>query len=423
MPTLKLTKRNIDSLKPAIERFTAWDSDISGFGLRVTPGGERVYVLKYRFDGGQRWFTIGRHGSPWTPDEARKEAARLLGDVARGVDPAGKRIANRAAVTFGELCDLYLREGVAHKKASTIKADRGRIDLHLKPLLGKKRADAISRGDVERLLTDVKAGKTGAPAGAKRGRGALAKGGAGVAAQCVALASAILQFGVERAIRQDNPARGVKKPAVRKLQRFLSEAELGQLADALDQEVEAGGNPYPIAAIRLLALTGARRSEILQLRWRDVDLERKLLSLDDSKTGERSIRLSPPAVEVLQSIPRQGNCEFVIVGGKVGAPYVGLNKVWDRLRVVAGLSDVRLHDLRHTFASVGAGASFGLPIIGKLLGHTQAQTTARYAHLADDPLKQAVDAIGAKIAAAMQNGTGGAKSNGKLASKAKDGDA
>jgi integrase len=423
VPTLKLTKRNIDSLKPAVERFTAWDTEVSGFGLRVTPSGERVYVLKYRFDGGQRWFTIGRHGSPWTPEEARKEATRLLGDVARGGDPAHKRVADRAAITFGELCDLYLREGVAHKKASTLKADRGRIELHLKPLLGKKRADAVSRADVERLLTEVKAGKTGASAGAKRGRGALAKGGAGVAAQCVALVSAILQFAMERRIRADNPARGVKKPAVRKLQRFLSETELGQLADALDKVLKVGGNPYPVAAIRLLALTGARRSEILQLRWRNVDFERALLSLDDSKTGERTIRLSPPAVDVLHSIPRQDKSEFVIVGGKDGAPYVGLNKVWDRLRVAAGLPGVRLHDLRHTFASVGAGASFGLPIIGKLLGHTQAQTTARYAHLADDPLRQAVDAIGSTIAAAMRGGNGGANANRDLPSRNEAGDA
>src|ERR1700683_3151990 len=115
MPTLKLTKRNVDTLKPAAERFTAWDAALSGFGLRVTPSGERVYVLKYRFGGRQRWFTIGRHGSPWTPDGARKEALRLLGDVARGLDPGEKRNADRGAITFAQLCDLYLSEGVAHK--------------------------------------------------------------------------------------------------------------------------------------------------------------------------------------------------------------------------------------------------------------------------------------------------------------------
>ena len=138
MPKLKLIKRNVDCLRPAADRFTTWDTDVSGFGLRLTPSGERVYVLKYRLDGRQRWYTIGRHGSPWTPDEARKEAIRLLGEVAHGLDPAEKRNAARAAVSFGELCDDYLTEGVAHKKPSTIRADRGRINAHLKPLLGKE---------------------------------------------------------------------------------------------------------------------------------------------------------------------------------------------------------------------------------------------------------------------------------------------
>jgi integrase len=401
MPTLKLTKRNVDSLKPSADRYTAWDADLSGLGLRVTPSGERVYVLKYRLAGRQRWYTIGRHGSPWTPEAARKEATKLLGDVARGVDPAGKRNADRAAVTFGELCDQYLNEGVAHKKPSTIRADRGRINAHLKPLLGKKRADAITRADIERLLSDVKAGKTKAPAPVKRRPGSVVHGGIGVAAQCVALASTILQFAVDRGVRPDNPARGVRKPPVRQLQRFLSEVELGQLADALNREIEAEGNLYPVAAIRLLALTGARRSEIIQLRWRNVDIDRQLLALDDSKTREKIIHLSPPAIEILINLPRVSGNEFVIAGGKAGRPFVGLDKVWGRIRIAARLPEVRLHDLRHTFASVGASASFGLPIIGKLLGHTQAQTTARYSHLAADPLRKAVNTIGATISAAM----------------------
>jgi hypothetical protein len=227
MSTLKLIKRNVDGLRPAANRFTTWDTDVSGFGLRLTPKGGRVYVLKYRSDGQQRWFTIGRHGSPWTPDGARKEAIRLLGEVARGLDPAEKRNAARAAISFGELCDDYLAEGVAHKKPSTIRADRGRINGHLKPLLGRKRAVAINRADIERLLSEVKAGKTSAPIPIRRRPGSVVKGGSGVAAQCVALASTILQFAVDRGIRPDNPARGVKKPPVRKLQRFLSEAELG----------------------------------------------------------------------------------------------------------------------------------------------------------------------------------------------------
>jgi integrase len=407
MPQIKLTKRNVDSLKPATDRFTAWDTDVSGFGLRVTPSGERVYVLKYRVAGEQRWFTIGRHGSPWTPDSARREAVRLLGEVARGLDPAEKRGADRKAMSFGECGDLYFAEGVAHKKPSTLPVDRGRFELHLRPLLGGKRADAITRADIERLLNDVMKGRTAASAPKKRRPGSIAKGGTGVAAQCVRLASAILQFAVDRRIRSDNPARGVKVSPVRKMQRFLSEAELGRLADALNREIEAGGNLFPVAAIRLLALTGARRSEIIQLRWRNVDFERQFLLLDDSKTREKVIHLSPPAIDILANLPRVAENEFVIAGGKAGQPFVGVDKVWDRIRRSAGLQGVRLHDLRHTFASIGASASLGLRIIGGLLGHTQAQTTQRYAHLSADPLRKAADTIGATIAAAMA-GTKGA---------------
>ncbi len=229
MPTLKLTKRNVGTLKPAAEQFTAWDTELKGFGLRVTPSGERVYVLKYRIEGEQRWFTIGRHGSPWTPDEARDEAKRLIGDVAKKIDPAAQRRADREALTFGALCDLYLAEGVAHKKPLTIAADKGRIEHHLKPLLGRKRVVTIGREDIERLLVDVKAGKTKAAAPEKRRPGTLARGGVGVAAQCVTLAATILQFAVRRKLRDDNPAKGIKKPAVRKLQRFLSNTELSKL--------------------------------------------------------------------------------------------------------------------------------------------------------------------------------------------------
>src|ERR1700722_11691236 len=203
MPPLKLTKRNVDSLKPAAERFTAWDSDVKGFGLRITPTGGRVYVLKYRIPGAQRWFTVGRHGPPWPPDGARREAVRLLGEGARGHDPAEKRSVDRKAMSFADCGDLYFSESVAHKKTSTLHVDHGRFKLHLRPLLGVKRAGAITRADIERLLNDVMKGRTAASAPKKRRPGSVAKGGSGVAAQCVRLASAIMQFAAGRGIRPD----------------------------------------------------------------------------------------------------------------------------------------------------------------------------------------------------------------------------
>ena len=270
-------------------------------------------------------------------------------------------------------------------------------------MLGKKRAEAISRADIERLLNDVKCGRTSVAPQEKRRPGSIATGGAGVAAQCVALASTVLQFAVDRGVRSDNPARGVKKPPVRKMQRFLSEAELRKLAELLDVEAECSGNAHAIAAIRLLALTGCRRGEIVKLRWRSVDLERRLLVLDDSKTREKVVYLSPPAAEILETLPRVAGTEFVIAGTMAGKPSAAIDKTWDRVRRRASLESVRIHDLRHTFASVGASASFGLAIIGKLLGHTQASTTQRYAHLAEAPLRRAADAIGTAISRAMRD--------------------
>jgi integrase len=401
MARIKLNKTNIDTLGPAGKRFTVWDTDLRGFGVTVAPSGERSYVLFYRVARRQRWLTIGRHGSPWTPDMARKEAMRLLVEVARGVDPASKRDADRGAISFGDLCDLYLAEGVAHKKPSTLRNDRSRVALHLKPLLGSKRADAIGRADIERLLNDVKNRRTASPRPSKRPPGSIATGGAGAGAQCVALASTVLQFAVDRGLRSDNPARGIKKPPVRKMQRFLSEGEMGRLADALNQEERETGNPLIVAAIRLLALTGCRRSEITGLKWRNVDFERRLLLLDDSKTREKAIFLSPPAVAILSALPRMAANEYVIAGSRVARASSVVDKVWDRVRTRAGLRDVRMHDLRHSFASFGAAANLGLPVIGRLLGHSQSQTTMRYSHLAADPLRRAADAIGATISAAM----------------------
>jgi integrase len=406
MPTLKLTKRNVDSLKPAAKRFNAWDTDLSGFGLRVTPSGERVYVVKFRVAGAQRWFTIGRHGSPWTPESAHKEAKRLLGEVARGLDPAEKRNADRGAITFAQLCDLYLSEGVAHKKASTLRVDRGRVELHLKPLIGGKRAEAITRADIEKLLSDVKRGRTAAQKPRKRPSGSLAKGGAGVAAQCVALASTVMQFAVDRGIRPDNPGRGIKKPPVRKMQRFLSEAELMRLGEALDQEERATGNPLVVGAIKMLALSGMRRGEVENLRWRDVDFGRGILSLADSKTREKTIYLSPPALALLSALPRFADNDHVFAGTRAGQRTGALDKVWGRVRKSADLPGVRLHDLRHGFASVGAAGGLNLPVVGALLGHRHASTTARYAHLSADPLRAANDSIGATIAASMARGKG-----------------
>jgi integrase len=204
-----------------------------------------------------------------------------------------------------------------------------------------------------------------------------------------------------------NPCRNIEKYRERKRERFLSEGELARLGAALaEAEKQVSESPSAVAAIRLLALSGARLNEILTLRWEHVDFERGCLRLSESKTGAKTIHLSPPALALLASLPRIEGNPHVLPGMKAGAHLVNLEKPWRRIRAAATLPDVRLHDLRHSFASFGAGAGLGLPVIGALLGHTQAATTQRYAHLAADPLKQASDLIGGRIAAALSNGKG-----------------
>jgi integrase len=407
----KITKRLVDNLTAnGAAEVVLWDNEVKGFGVRVRSGGTKTYILHYRTSGGRggqlRKITIGRHGSPWTVQTARIEAKRLLGLAAAGADPARTRIAERHAITVSELCDLYLAEGASHKKTSTLKADRGRILHHIKPLLGRKTIKEIGRADIERMMIDVKSGVTAASPSKDRKRppGSLPIGGTGVASQCVALISTLLSFAVARGLRSDNPAKGIKRPPVRKLDRFLSAAEISRLASALEAEAHATGNPYPVAAIKLLLLTGARRGEITGLQWQNVDFARKCLRLPDSKTGAKVIFLNDAALEILRGLPRLSKNLHVIPGTRTGAAFVGIDKVWARVRAAAALSDVRLHDLRHSFASMAVSDGFSLPVIGALLGHKNTATTARYAHLASDPLRAANEAVGAKIATALRIG-------------------
>lgn len=189
-----------------------------------------------------------------------------------------------------------------------------------------------------------------------------------------------------------------RQAAVRKLECYLSSEELALLGKSLDAELARTNAVHAVAAIRFLLLTGCRLGEVANLQWPEVDFERRLLHLRDSKSREKKVHLNEAAVEILRSVPRFHACEFVFPGRSERRGMSAINHVWSRVRVAAEIPDVRLHDLRHTFASVGAGASIGLPIIGKLLGHTQTSTTARYAHLADDPVRRAVEAIGEAIA-------------------------
>lgn len=435
MDNVRITKRVVDALKPTDAEYFVWDSDLIGFGVRVRKSGAASYVIKYRVGSGRnaptRRLTIGSVGT-LTPDGARRAAKVKLAQAATGGDPAADRAKERAELNIAQLADLYLDEGCETKKPSTVLNDRSRIERHIKPLLGKKRVGEVTSADVARAMRDVAKGVTKADkkSEVKRGR-SIVTGGKGVANQVVLLLSAIFTFAISRQMRDDNPAIGVKKYATLKGERFLTTAELERLGtaireaetDGIEWEIdeERAANPkgkhipknpesrrvkigaHAAGALRLLLMTGARLREILHLEWRHVDFERGLLFLPDSKTGKKTIILNAPALAVLNGLPRVG--KFVVAGSSAGTedekPRADLKRPWDLVCRRAGLEGVRIHDLRHTHASFGAAAGLGLPVIGKLLGHTQASTTARYAHLDADPLRRAADRIGQDLANAM----------------------
>jgi integrase len=397
----KITKTVVDGARLGEARYTIWDTELRGFGLRVNRDGSKTYVLKFVFHGRQRWHSIARHGAK-TPEEARKEARRLLGLVAGGFDPAKAKADERAAETVAELCDKYLAVSCAAKKPSTIATDRGRIERHIKPLLGKKRVKDLTPNDVKRFMKAVADGKSAVDEKTgPRGR-ARVTGGRGTATRTVGLLGGILTFAMGEGVRSDNPVRGVKRFPDKEGTRRLSIGELTWLGETLVKAEAEGENPVALTAVRLLTLSGCRKSEILSLRWDEVDFDQGCLRLSDSKTGHKIVPLGAPALELLASIPRIEDNQYVLPGKIGGQHFVGLPKVWERIRARAKLDGVRLHDLRHSFASIGTEAGMGLPIIGKLLGHRDPKTTARYSHIAHDPAKVAADRIAGTIAAAMK---------------------
>jgi integrase len=402
----RITKRSVDALKPPAERGSEtvlWDTELKGFGVRVQRGGAKAYILHYRCGRGRgatlRKLTLGRHGSPWTAETARSEAKQLLGSVEGGADPAADRIARKRAPTIADLAERVLAEHAeAKRKSSTAAEYRRLIEKIILPALGKRRVADVARVDITKLHHANRA----APYQANRALAVLSK---------------MLTLAEQWGLRPDgsNPCRHVEKFAERKRERFLSADELARLGEAL---AAYAGSPYVTAAIKLLVFTGARLGEVLGLQWQWIDFERGEARLPDSKTGAKTVHLPPPARAVLAELPQVEGNPHVIVGGVAGEALVNLEKPWRAIRREAGLEDVRLHDLRHAFASVAAASGMGLPIIGKMLGHTQAATTNRYAHLASDPVKAAAAVVAGKIAAAM---SAGARDGATVTSMRKDG--
>lgn len=421
---VKLTKRAVDASEaPQAGERVVWDTEDRGFALRLyaptakSPSGRKVYVVRYRRGAGASWFTIGEHGAPWTPDAARERARDVLVAVAAGRDPAAAKREARVAMSVAALIDLYLSDGPAtkpSKRASTWANDGSNLNRHVRPLMGRKLASEVTQAEAARAVRDIAVGKTAAVV--KTGVRGLARvtGGEGVARRTRTAAAALWAWGLEHGhIKGANPFAAVKLGAAPERERFLSREEAGAFLDAVGSREAAGLLSGTFAdALRLLLLTGARKTEVLGLRWAEVDFGRKLATLPPErtkaggKTGARRIHLSAPAMSILAR--RRLTCEALEVSER--SPYVfpgargeghatGLRRAFLPVCKAAGLEGVRLHDLRHSFASFALADGASLFLIGKALGHANARTTERYAHLSGDPLADLAAAVGARLTA------------------------
>lgn len=413
----KLTKRTVDAAQPpATGDIEIWDTELKGFCLRVTRAGTKTYAVKFRTGRAQRWLTIGRHGSPWTAGKARDKAREVLNSAANGEDPAQAKLDARDALTVAELIDAYLADGPATKpakRASTWANDASNLNRHIRPLLGKKLAHAISQADAARAIKDISDGKT-ATGGKSGARGsARVLGGEGVARRTRLAAAALWAWGLQQnRIQSANPFSAVKLGAAPERERFLTRDEAGRFLDAVASMEGTGTLAGTFAdALRLLLLTGARKTEILGLRWSEMDFGRKLATLPPErtkaggKTGARRIHLSPPALAILgRRHAKNGALEiadrspFVFPAARGNGHAIGLRKAFLEVCGAAGLTEIRIHDLRHSFASFALADGASLFLIGKALGHANVRTTERYAHLSGDPLADLAAAVGARIA-------------------------
>ncbi|WP_340644813.1 tyrosine-type recombinase/integrase [Phenylobacterium sp.] len=408
MPTSHLTKTAVADATVRPQRYDLFDTKLKGFGVRITPNGVKTFFVVYRpGDGGRtaakKRYTIGRFGT-LTVEEARSAAQVYLANVRLGADPATDRNTRRATITVQELADRFLQAHVeAKRKATTAALYSDILNRIVLPRFGKAKVDGLTRADLAQLHADC----AETPFQANR---------------MLAVVGSMYGVGAKLGFVPEgyNPAKGIDRYPEHGRERYLGTKEVERLLEVIqvaedeglawETQDDQGGakhlptnpddrrtklSPHAAAALRLLIYTGARLREILHLRWSEVDLERGTLFLSDSKTGRKPIMLNDAAATILRDLKQVGT--YVIPGDDPKHPRHDLKRPWAAVSKAAGLEGVRLHDLRHTFASFAAASGLSLPIIGRLLGHTNAKTTQRYAHLSDAALRLATEAIGTAI--------------------------
>ena len=372
----RITKRSVDAVKAGGTDTVYWDGELTGFGLRVRRSGRKSYVVQTRIAGKLCWFTIGPHG-PLNPDQARARALEILACAKKGIDPRNADARREAEPSMADLGRRFLEEYVpVHCKPSTREEYSRSVKLFIDPVIGELRVPEVQRKDIAALHHGLR----DKPYQANRTLGVLSK---------------MFSLAEVWGWRPDgsNPCRHIKRYKEHKRERFLSPEEterLGQVLRDVEEEM-----PSAVAAFRLLLLTGCRMSEIRDLRWEYVKDD--CIELPDAKTGGRVVPLGPEARAVLSAIPHDEDNPWVIAGRLPGSHLTDLQRPWRRIRKQAGLEGVRIHDLRHSFASRALALGESLTMIGKLLGHTQVQTTARYAHLARDSIQTAAARITGSI--------------------------
>jgi integrase len=383
----KLTKQIIASAKAQERETITWDGEVPGLGLRVTPSGAKSFILKTRIGGGRsaptRKPTLGKVGD-LTLDQARGKAREWKALAADGIDPGRHKV--EMGRTVADLCAEYLEVHAPRKRSSA--DDQAKIEQHIIPRLGRRLIKDVNFSDIERLHRSMKK----APYAANR---------------TAALLSKMFSLAIKWEWTDRNPASGIERYPEERRERFLNPEEIGRLSSALLQLVEVAARPneaQKIAdALRLLMLTGARRSEVLSATWAMFDLDAGVWVKPSSHTKQKKehrVPLSPPAIQLLVEIKGRGDSAEYVFPSRAKSKHPHLTELktsWAKVCKLADLEGVRIHDLRHTYASILVSGGATLPLIGALLGHTQVQTTQRYAHLADDPLREATSRVGSII--------------------------
>lgn len=440
----KLTRKLIEKLEARETDYCVRDTAVIGLGVRVRPSGSKTFILTYRLGGQLRKLTLGRADDAYGLDEARDRARDKLADVRDGIDPHVEKVAERHALTVDAMIDHYMENGPAlkpNKKASSWETNRTIFDSHVRPLVGRRLARDLTRLDVANMQLDISRGKTARSVKTGYRMRSRVTGGQRVAALAVITLGAAYEFAILTDLLTANPTRGVERYKTIRRERYLSDREIAAISEALAQfEREEERHSVMADTVRLLILTGCRKSEILTLRWAYVDWEVGCLRLPESKTGAKIVPLADAAVALLrrrwdesrppepsrshnsgQPVQQDQRSVFVLPALKGAGHYVGLPHVWTKVKKRAdeilrqkaydagmdpgdlrSLLNVRLHDLRHSFASFAIADGASLFMVGKVLGHKQARTTEIYAHLSDHPLKQVANRTAARLSEAMR---------------------